>query len=125
MRTLNYLLLAVRNPAESARLYTRLLGREPVENSPTFVLFVLPTGLKIGLWIGNEIEPAPKPAGGVEISFTEPDDDAVRATYAEWSKLEGLKIVQEPTRMDFGFTFVAEDSDGHRLRPFALSDQPR
>ena len=125
MRALNYLLLAVRNPAESAKLYTKLLGREPVENSPTFVLFVLPTGLKIGLWISSEIEPAPKPAGGVEISFTEPDDDAVRATYAEWSKLHGVRIVQEPTNMDFGFTFVAEDPDGHRLRPFALADQPR
>ncbi len=124
MRTLNYLLLAVRNPAESAKLYTKLLGCEPVENSPTFVLYVLPNGIKIGLWISGEIEPAPKPAGGIEISFTEENDDAVRATYREWSQL-GVKIVQEPTRMDFGFTFVAEDPDGHRLRPFALADDPR
>ena len=124
MRTLNYLLLAVRSPAESAKLYTQLLGHEPVENSPTFVLYVLPNGMKIGLWVKDEIEPAPKPAGGIEISFTEEDDDAVRATYAQWSKL-GVKIVQEPTKMDFGFTFVAEDPDGHRLRPFALADRPR
>lgn len=122
MRTLNYLLLAVRDPLKSAELYTKLLGREPVEKAPTFVLFVLPTGLKIGLWLADEMEPKPLAAGGVEISFTEDTKDAVRATYEEWKKL-GLKIAQEPTDMDFGFTFVAEDPDGHRLRPFVLADE--
>jgi catechol 2,3-dioxygenase-like lactoylglutathione lyase family enzyme len=124
MRTLNYLLLAVRDPQKSAELYTKLLGREPVENSPTFVLYVLPTGLKIGLWIASEVEPAPRPAGGIEISFTEDSRDAVLATHDEWQKL-GLKIVQSPTDMDFGFTFVAQDPDGHRLRPFVLAERPR
>lgn len=124
MRTLNYLLLAVRDPLVSAELYSKLLGCEPVEKSRTFVLYVLPTGLKIGLWIANEIAPAPKPAGGIEISFSEKSRDAVRATYAEWTRL-GLEVVQEPTEMDFGFTFVVEDPDGHRLRPFVLADAPR
>lgn len=124
MRALNYLLLAVRDPLASAELYNKLLGREPVERSRTFVLYVLPTGLKIGLWLADEMAPPPKPAGGVEISFAEASKDAVRATFAEWTKL-GLKVVQEPTEMDFGFTFVVEDPDGHRLRPFVLADRPR
>jgi catechol 2,3-dioxygenase-like lactoylglutathione lyase family enzyme len=124
MRTLNYLLLAVANPAKSAELYTKLLGVEPVENSPTFVLYVLPNGVKIGLWIKDEIEPKAKPAGGVEISFTEDSKAAVDATYEAWKRI-GAKIVQEPTTMDFGYTFVAEDLDGHRLRPFVLGDNPR
>ncbi len=124
MRTLNYILLAVRDPLKSAELYTRVLGTEPVEKAPTFVLFVLPTGLKVGLWLAAEVEPAPKSAGGMEISFTEASEDAVRATHEDWKEL-GLKIVQEPTRMDFGYTFVAEDPDGHRLRPFVLANQPR
>lgn len=124
MRTLNYLLLAVANPAKSAKLYTKLLGVEPVENSPTFVLYVLPNGVKIGLWIETEIEPKPSAAGGIEISFTEANKDAVRATYDAWKALD-VKVVQEPTEMDFGFTFVVEDPDGHRLRPFVLADNPR
>ncbi|MDC3960951.1 VOC family protein [Polyangium jinanense] len=124
MRTLNYLLLAVRDPLRSAELYSKLLGSEPVETSKTFVLYVLPTGLKIGLWLAGEVEPAPKPAGGIEISFREPSKDAVLATYSEWTKL-GLTVVQEPTDMDFGFTFVVEDPDGHRLRPFVLAANPR
>ena len=124
MRTLNYLLLAVRDPLKSSELYSKLLGREPVEKAPTFVLYVLPTGLKIGLWLADEMDPKPLPAGGIEISFTEESRDAVSATHDEWQKL-GLNIVQAPTDMDFGFTFVAEDPDGHRLRPFVLADQPR
>ncbi len=124
MRTLDYILLAVRDPLKSADLYTQLLGREPVEKAPTFVLYVLPGGLKIGLWLASEMEPKPKSAGGVEISFTETSPDAVRATHDAWMAL-GLTIVQEPTQMDFGFTFVAEDPDGHRLRPFVATDAPR
>jgi catechol 2,3-dioxygenase-like lactoylglutathione lyase family enzyme len=123
MRTLNYLLLAVADPARSAALYTRLLGIEPVENAPTFVLYVLPNGVKIGLWLKGEIEPAPRPAGGVEISFTEESKQALLATYEAWKAL--AKVVQEPTQMDFGFTFVVEDPDGHRLRPFVLAERPR
>jgi catechol 2,3-dioxygenase-like lactoylglutathione lyase family enzyme len=124
MRTLNYLLLAVRDPRESAKLYTRILGQEPVETSDSFVLYVLPSGLKIGLWIASEIDPKPLAPGGVEISFSEESKEAVRRTYDEWTKL-GLKVLQEPTDMDFGFTFVVSDPDGHRLRPFVLAARPR
>ena len=124
MRTLNYLLLPVRSPQQSAKLYTQLLGCEPVENSPTFVLYVLPTGLKIGLWIASEMQPKPAAPGGIEIAFTEASRDAVLKTYAGWKRL-GLNVLQEPTDMDFGFTFVVEDPDGHRLCPFVLAAKPR
>jgi len=124
MPDLNYLLLAVKDPRRSAEIYDQLFGLEPVENSPTFVLYVLPTGFKVGLWAADGMKPVPRPAGGVELSFSLPDETAVRATYAAWTKL-GLAVVQEPTRMDFGFTFVVADSDGHRLRPFARAADPR
>ena len=117
MRSLNYILLAVADPAASARFYSNLLGLAPVENSPTFVLYVLPNGIKLGLWIARDIVPAIKPAGGVEITFSEADADDVRATHAEWQGK--ATIIQPPTDMDFGFTFVAEDPDGHRLRVFS------
>ena len=124
MPDLNYLLLAVKDPRRSAAIYDQLLGVKPVENSPTFVLYVLPTGFKVGLWAADGMKPVPRPAGGVELSFSLPDEAAVRATYAAWTKL-GLAVVQEPTHMDFGFTFVVADSDGHRLRPFARAADPR
>jgi hypothetical protein len=31
----------------------------------------------------------------------------------------GLSIILAPAKMDFGFTFLACDPDGHRLRVFA------
>ncbi|KRA99665.1 hypothetical protein ASD83_03915 [Devosia sp. Root685] len=117
MRTLNYILLAVADPIASQRFYSSLLGVEPVESAPTFVLYVLPNGMKLGLWSKDEIEPKPLPVGGVEITFSEDDDAAVRATYVDWSGK--AKVLQEPVAMDFGFTFVVEDPDGHRIRVFA------
>ena len=123
MRTLNYILLAVTNPAMSSKFYAELLGIEPVENSPTFVLFVLPNGVKLGLWLTTEIAPAPKAAGGVEITFSEDNRAAVQASYDDWSRK--ANILQEPVDLDFGFTFVAEDPDGHRLRVFTSAENAR
>jgi catechol 2,3-dioxygenase-like lactoylglutathione lyase family enzyme len=124
MRSLDYLLLPVRSPRESAKLYTQLLGREPVERSDTFVLYVLPTGPKLGLWAAADVRPQAATPGGMEIAFAEQSQEAVRQTYEEWKAL-GLKVLQEPTTMEFGFTFVVEDPDGHRLRPFVLAARPR
>ena len=59
-----------------------------------------------------------------QISFTEPDKAALLATHDAWKAL-GLTILQAPTDMDFGFTFTAEDPDGHRLRPFVRAEDPR
>ena len=86
------------------------------------MLYVLPNGIKLGLWISNEIEPAPRAAGGVEITFSEADDDSVKATFADWQNK--ATIIQQPTAMDLRFTFVAEDPDGHRLRVFASAANP-
>ena len=123
MRVLNYLLLAVADTQASGELYQKLLGVAPVQNRPGFALFVLPNGMKIGLWAKDQIQPAPKPVGGSEISFTEESREAMLATYRDWQGL-GLTILQEPVDMPFGFTFVVEDPDGHRLRPFVPPAQP-
>ena len=45
----------------------------------------------------------------------------VNMTFEKW-KDQGIPILQEPTSMDFGFTFLALDPDGHRLRIFAPND---
>ena len=124
MSNLNYILLAVRNPLASAEIYDQVFGAKPVERAKTFVLYVLPNGLRVGLWASADVKPEPRPAGGVELSFTCPDKAGVLATCEAWKKL-GLQVMQEPTNMDFGFTCVLADADGHRLRPFVLNDDPR
>jgi predicted enzyme related to lactoylglutathione lyase len=117
----NFIILYVDNPPASAAFYAGLLDRRPVESSPTFAMFALASGAMLGLWSRRTVEPAATGAvGSGELAFTVTDADAVHATYADWSG-RGLRIVQSPVEMDFGYTFVALDPDGHRLRVFAPS----
>lgn len=65
------------------------------------------------------VEPAATAAGGGgEIAFSVSSRDVVGNLFTDWTQ-RGLVIEQEPTDMDFGYTFVALDPDGHRLRVFA------
>lgn len=119
MRDLSFVILYVDSPPASAAFYAELLGKQPVESSPTFAMFAMTSGVMLGLWSRHTAEPAATAAGGgAEVAFTVADSDAVRATHMDWSR-RGLPIAQEPTAMDFGHTFVALDPDGHRLRVFA------
>ncbi len=119
----NMMILYVESPAASVTFYRSLLGKPPLEMSPTFAMFEMNAGTMLGLWSRQDVAPAATPAGGGEIAFTMPDAAAVDAVHAEWRR-RGLEIAQAPTDMDFGRTFVALDPDRHRLRVFAPA-QPR
>jgi catechol 2,3-dioxygenase-like lactoylglutathione lyase family enzyme len=115
----NFVILYVKDPSASTAFYADVLGRPPVEASPTFAMFALSSGVMLGLWSRANVAPAAvAAAGGTELGITVADADAVRATHADWSRRK-LPIAQAPTAMDFGYTFVALDPDGHRLRVFA------
>ncbi len=114
----NFVLLYVKSPTESAAFYADLLGKPPVEASPTFAMFALQSGTMLGLWAALTVEPPATAPGGAEVAFAVDGDDAVGALHEAW-RGKGLAVAQPPTRMDFGFTFVALDPDGHRLRVFA------
>ena len=117
----NFVLLYVENPLASAAFYAELLDRKPIESSPSFVMFLLDGGQKLGLWSRKTVEPAANATGGgAELAIPVANADAVRAAHADWSRRQ-IKIIQEPTPMDFGYTFTAADPDGHRLRVFAPS----
>lgn len=122
MSNSNFILLYVRNASESAAFYERLLGHQPVEASPTFAMFQLDSGLMLGLWRSDGVVPAATPAGGFELAFAVASDTHVRERFHAWEAL-GLQVLQEPTQLDFGFTFLAVDPDGHRLRVFAAGSQ--
>jgi catechol 2,3-dioxygenase-like lactoylglutathione lyase family enzyme len=116
----NFILAYVADAPKSAALYAKLLNAQPVESSPGWAMFAFPNGLALGLWSRDDVEPRATLPGGSEIGFPVENDEAVKTTRDAWAKL-GLKILQEPTKMDFGFTFTAADLDGHRLRVFAPS----
>lgn len=118
----NLLILYVDAPPASAAFYADLLGTPIVESSPTFALLPLREGTMLGLWSRHTVAPAAVAGGGgMEIAFTVRTPDAVDATHAQWIG-QGLPILQPPTDMDFGRTFVAHDPDGHRLRVFAPNE---
>ncbi|MDR7269913.1 catechol 2,3-dioxygenase-like lactoylglutathione lyase family enzyme [Pelomonas saccharophila] len=112
------LILYVHSPAESVLFYRSLLGREPVEQSPNFAMFMLNDKTMLGLWAAHDVQPAGlHRGGGSEIGITVGTDNEVHAAVAAW-KASGWPVLQSPTAMDFGFTAVTADPDGHRVRVF-------
>lgn len=119
MQSPNFFILYVDNPPKSAAFYQELLGRAPVESSPTFAMFALDAGVMLGLWSRHTVQPAARVAGGGhEVAFAVRGRPAVDAAHAAWSG-RGLEVAQAPVELDFGYTFVALDPDQHRLRVFA------
>jgi catechol 2,3-dioxygenase-like lactoylglutathione lyase family enzyme len=115
----NFVILYVDNPVASAAFYADLLGRPPLEASPTFAMFSLHADVMLGLWSRHTVEPkATVGGGGAEIAIAVDSDAAVAALHTLW-RAKGLPVVQAPVDLDFGRTFVALDPDGHRLRVFA------
>lgn len=114
----NLIILYVDAPLISASFYEQLLKSQPVESSPTFVMFLLKSGMRLGLWSKHSVEPrATALGGGGELSLQVQNDPMIDELYTLWQQ-QGIQIAQPPTMMDFGYTFVALDPDHHRLRIF-------
>jgi len=119
MPDFSFLLLHVANHAASAAFYNELLDIPIIEQKEDFAMLPLRDGVMLGLWSRATVEPASTgQSGASEIAFTVAEAAVVEALHAEWAG-RGLTILQAPTQMSFGTTFVALDPDGHRLRIFA------
>lgn len=106
----------VRSPADSAAFYGALLDKPVIEQSPTFAMLPLREGVMLGLWVETGVEPAPAGAAGRnELAFTVSSRTEFDLCHATWLS-KGAAIAQPPVQMDFGYTFVALDPDGNRLR---------
>ncbi len=58
------------------------------------------------------MEPAAQlTGGGGEVGMSLADKAAVDALHDQWVA-HGATIIQSPTTLDFGYTFVAQDLDG-------------
>jgi len=127
MGSFEFTVLYVDNLAVSKAFYTGVLGLVPQELSPSFVSYELDSGLKLELCQrDSRIFPAdlrPTEAvlgGGTEICLAVSTADELTALRDQWKAL-GARIAQEPTPLVFGFSFVALDPDGHRLRATVAS----
>ncbi|BBP57399.1 VOC family protein [Pseudomonas sp. St316] len=118
----NFFILYVDSPETSASFYADLLGSAPVEASATFAMFALDSGFMLGLWSKHTVEPRVACIGVAgEVAFSVAEKAVVDSTYQAWMA-RGLTVIQTPVDMDFGYTFVVLDPDGHRLRVFAASN---
>lgn len=120
MSDVSFIILPVGDVATSETFYASILGRGAIESSPTFAMLSAAPNLMLGLWKRDEVQPPVSAPGGSEVALTAADSAEVDALYAAW-RLRGVAVAQAPTAMDFGYTFVALDPDGHRLRVFAPS----
>jgi catechol 2,3-dioxygenase-like lactoylglutathione lyase family enzyme len=112
------ILLYVSSPAASAAFYARLLGHEPVEQSPTFAMLALNSATMLGLWGVEGVAPkAATTPGANELAIVCHSRADVDDTCATW-RAAGIPIALTPTQLDFGYTCVGLDPDGHRLRLF-------
>ncbi len=118
MTDLSFVILYVRDVAKSQAFYADLLGKPAREASPGFAMFAAAPSLMLGLWRADDVEPRATAPGGGEICMNA-DAPAVVDAIAEQWRGKGIEIAQAPTKMDFGYTFVALDPDGHRVRVVA------
>lgn len=109
----------VENLGLSSRFYQDLLGIIPEQASPSFHSFKLSNGMGLGLKAKHSVElPAPEQGNG-ELAFTVNNHKEVDALFLEWQKKE-ITLSQSPTVVPYGYTFVALDPDGNRLRVLSV-----
>jgi catechol 2,3-dioxygenase-like lactoylglutathione lyase family enzyme len=114
---LSFVILYVADVAKSQAFYSGILGKPAIEASPGFAMFPAAPKLMLGLWRADDVKPAANTPGGAEFCLTVETEAAVDAMADAWAG-RGVEILQQPTLLDFGYTFVALDPDGHRLRVF-------
>ncbi|MGQ3887922.1 VOC family protein [Legionella sp. CNM-1927-20] len=115
----NALVMYVENLPKSHSFYQNLLSLEAEESSSTFRMFKLPNGLMLGLKDCNALQTMGIDSPGNELVFTVADNAQVEALFLEWQQKE-ISIIQSPINLPFGYTFLAQDPDGNRLRVISL-----
>ena len=118
MPDVSFVLLYVEDVSRSEAFYASILGRGAIESSPTFAMLPAAPGLRLGLWRRDGVKPPAGRGVGGELAFTAKNEAEVDALCADW-RARGVEIAQPPTSMDFGYTFLALDPDGQRVRVFA------
>lgn len=111
--------LYVDNLLVSSALYQDILGIIPEEDSPTFHSFKLSNGMGLGLKAKHSVEPPANENGSGELAFTLDNNREVDELFVEWQGKE-ISMAQSPTVVPYGYTFLALDPDGNRLRVVSL-----
>lgn len=118
----NVIVLYVNDVIKSSQFYQDLLGIKTEEASPTFHSFTLSNGMSLALKANHSVmPPIDAKSGNGELAFTLDSYQKVDEIYTAW-QTKHLEILQPPTQVPFGYTFVALDLDGHRLRVASIGN---
>lgn len=116
----NVIVLYVDDLAKTGQFYQDLLGIKPEETSPTFHSFILSNGMSLALKAKHSvIPPTEEKSGNGELAFTLDHHKKVDELFATW-QAKGVSVIFPPSQEPFGYTLVALDPDGHRLRVVSL-----
>lgn len=119
----NMIIFYVNNLNISRDFYKNLLGIEPMDKEDKFTIFPLKSGLRLGLWAKEAVKPGVTKHDNSEVtgelSFQVAEDEEIDHLYTKWSN-KNVTIIQAPSMLDFGYTFVGLDPDNNRLRVFSL-----
>ncbi|PJD95746.1 MAG: hypothetical protein CK426_09195 [Legionella sp.] len=112
----NVIVLYVDDIARTSQFYQDLLGIKPEEASPTFHSFALSNGMNLALKAKYSVTPPTEAkSDNGELAFTLDSNQNVDELFVAWQSRK-IDILLPPTQAPFGYTFVALDPDGHRLR---------
>lgn len=112
----NSIIIYVENVDKSTDFYIKILKSEPIERYLEFSVFALSNDFILGIQAKTGIDPKPQlNFGGFEICMSDISNQDVDDIYEQWCAF-GVTFAMKPTQLDFGYTFVALDPDGHRLR---------
>lgn len=119
MTSSQLLVLYVENLATSLDFYSRLLNARVLESSPQFAMLESPGNARFALWTRAAVVPPVDVTSGVmELVFMVEGTATVDSWYSSW-KAQGARVLQPPTALEFGYSFMVQDPDGHRLRVLA------
>lgn len=113
------IVLYVDNIAISSKFYQDLLGIKPTEASPTFHTFKLSNGMDLSLKAKHSVELPADDNGRGELAFTLDNNKKIDALFSDWQE-KNINMALPPTYVPYGYTFLALDPDGNRLRVVAM-----
>ncbi|QDQ39457.1 hypothetical protein E3226_003110 [Legionella geestiana] len=112
----NVIVLYAASLAVTSQFYREVFGMAPVEASSTFHSFKLSNDLSLAIKAQSSVlPPVDEKNSGGELAFVLESRDRVNALFTEWHT-KNIRIILPPTQLPFGYTFVALDPDGYRLR---------
>lgn len=115
------IVLYVDNLAITSQFYEDVLNIKPETPSPTFHAFSLSNGMSLALKTKDSVEPAAEGKNGHgELAFTLDNKQTVDTLFTTW-QAKKVNIILPPTNAPYGYTFVACDPDGNRLRVVSLT----